>query len=458
MDKQQILELIENQRNYLPNSAFKDLNNRIETLKLLKKNIVLIEQQIAEALKKDLNKSMEESYMSEIGLVLSELSYMIRHCKRFSKPKKVWTPLAQFHSSSYKMPCPYGSVLIISPWNYPFMLSIEPLIDAVAAGNCVVLKPSKSTPNVSAVIDKLIRMTFKPEQAFVVLGGREDCDFLLDQEFDYIFFTGSSRVGKEVLKKASEHFTPVTLELGGKCPCIVDETADIELSAKRIVFGKFLNCGQTCVAPDYVYCARSVKQRLIKEIERQIVLQYTVDPIRNKNYPKMVNERQFDNVLKFINKEKLLFGGKSNRNLLKIEPTLLEASFEDDCMQEEIFGPILPIVTFDYVGEAVKKLQHLPKPLALYVFTKSKENKNLVLNSCDFGGGCVNDTVVHIATSNMGFGGLKQSGLGSYHGKAGFDAFSHYKSIVDKKNWIDLPIRYQPHNKFKYKLMRWFMK
>lgn len=458
MDKQQILELIENQKNYLPNSAFKDYKNRIETLKLLKKNILLIEEQIAEALKKDLNKSVAESYMSEIGLVLSEIGYMIKHCKRFSKPKRVLTPLAQFHSKSYKLPCAYGSVLIISPWNYPFMLSIEPLVDAIAAGNCVVLKPSKSTPNVSAVIDKLVRMTFKPEQAFVVLGGREDCDFLLDQEFDYIFFTGSTRVGKEVLKKASEHFTPVTLEMGGKSPCIVDETANIELAAKRIVFGKFLNCGQTCVAPDYVYCAKSIKRKLVKEIERQIVLQYTVDPIRNKNYPRLVNERQFDSVLKLIEQDKLVFGGKSSRESLKIEPTLLECTFDDTAMQEEIFGPVLPIVTFDYVGEAVKKLQTLPKPLALYVFTSSKENKNLVLNSCDFGGGCVNDTVIHIATSKMGFGGIKQSGIGAYHGKAGFDAFTHYKSIVDKKTWIDLPVRYQPHNKLKYKLMRWFMK
>ena len=458
MIKEEIIQLINNQKNNLINSPFKVPANRIKSLKLLKKNIIEMVAEIADALKKDLNKSTEESYMCEIGLVLSEISYMIKHIKKFAKPKRVRTPLSQFPSKSFKLPCAYGSVLIISPWNYPFMLSIEPMVDAIAAGNSVVLKPSQTSNNVQKVIEKLINKTFNKEQVFVVMGGREECDFLLDQDFDYMFFTGSTRVGKTVMQKASEKFIPVTLELGGKSPCVVDETANIELSAKRIVFGKLLNAGQTCVAPDYIYCHKSVKEKLIKELKKQIILQYGVDPLNNDNYPKVINKKQFDFHISLLNNSNIIFGGKTDETKLKIEPTIVLANFEDTVMESEIFGPILPIVTFENLDQAITKLNSFNKPLAFYIFSSSKTNQNKLLKSCDFGGGCINDTVIHLATPLLGFGGLKQSGIGAYHGKVGFDSFSHYKSIVNKKTWLDLPMRYQPINKFKNFLIRMFLK
>lgn len=456
MDK--IKKLVDEQKNNLINSPFKDYRNRIKALKLLKKNIIEMKQEIFDALKKDLNKCEEESYMTEVGLVLSEISYMIKHCKKFSMSRRVPTPISHFPASSYKIPCAYGSVLIISPWNYPFMLSIEPMVDAICAGNSVVLKISERSPNVTNVIDKLIKKTFDSKQAFVVKGGIPECEFLLDQDFDYIFYTGSTRVGEIVMKKAAEHFTPVTLEMGGKSPCIVDETADIKLTAKRIVFGKLLNCGQTCVAPDYLYCHESIKDKLIKEIERQIVLQYTTDPIKNENYPKMINEKQFDSSFKLIEKDNVIFGGKSDREKLKIEPTLIKATFNSESMKEEIFGPILPVITFKQFDEVITNVNKLTKPLALYLFSNNKKNQEKILANCDFGGGCINDTIMHIATPHLGFGGIKHSGIGAYHGKTGFDTFTHYKSVLKNRNWIDLPMRYQPFDKFKYGLVKMFLR
>ena len=458
MDNQSILEKIDTQRKFLDENPMLDYKKRIDALKLLYKNIKLMSGDIYDALKKDLNKSETETYMAEIGMVLNEISYMIKHIRSFSRPQRVATPLAQFHSKSYKMPCAYGMVLIISPWNYPFMLALEPMVDAIAAGNSVILKPSEISPNVSDVIAKLISKTFDKGHVDTVLGGVEECTFLLDQDFDYIFYTGSTRVGEIVMKKAAEHFTPVTLEMGGKSPCVVDETANISLAAKRIVFGKFLNAGQTCVAPDYILCDKKIKDKLIDELERQIVLQYTVDPIKNDAYPKMINKKQFDAMSKFITDENLIFGSKIDEESLKIEPTLLNSTFDDDVMKIEIFGPILPIITFDDIDEAITKINSLTKPLALYIFSSSKTNQNKVLNRCQFGGGCINDTIIHIATPNLGFGGLKQSGIGAYHGKIGFDTFTHYKSIVDKKTWLDLPMRYQPYNKFKQFLIKMFLR
>lgn len=458
MDKQSILEKIDNQKKFLDKNPMLDYKKRIESLKLLYKNIKLMSDDIYAALKKDLNKSETETYMVEIGMVLNEIRYMIKHIRTFSRPKRVTTPLAQFQSKSYKMPCAYGMVLIISPWNYPFMLALEPMVDAIAAGNSVIVKPSEISPNVSDVIAKLISKTFDKGHVDTVLGGVEECTFLLDQDFDYIFYTGSTRVGEIVMKKAAEHFTPVTLEMGGKSPCVVDKTANISLAAKRIVFGKFLNAGQTCVAPDYILCDKKIKDKLVEELERQIVLQYTVDPIKNDAYPKMINKKQFDAMRKFIVDENLIFGGKTDEESLKIEPTLLNSTFDDDVMKIEIFGPILPIITFDDIDEAIVKINSLTKPLALYIFSSSKTNQDKVLNKCQFGGGCINDTIIHIATPNLGFGGLKQSGIGAYHGKIGFDTFTHYKSIVDKKTWLDLPMRYQPYNKFKQFLIKMFLR
>ncbi len=458
MDKEYILSCYQKQRENLKNNPLKNPRNRIAALKLLQKNITEMEAEICEALKQDLNKSKTESYMTEIGLVQSEISYMLKHCIKFSKPKRVRTPLSQFASKSFSMPCPYGQVLIISPWNYPFMLSIEPLVDAISAGNCVMLKPSDTSSHVSKVIAKLVEKAFPKEQVFVVLGGREQTSFILDLDFDHIFFTGSMKVGKIVLQKAAERYIPVTLELGGKSPCIVDETANISLAAKRIVFGKFLNCGQTCVAPDYVFCAKQIKDKLVEEIKKQIVLQYSATPLKNDTYPKIISQRQFDGVKKLLAKDRLLYGGEFDEKALKIEPTILDSNFECEEMQDEIFGPVLPIVTFETLDEAIDIVNSKNKPLALYFFSSSKKRQKKVLSQCDFGGGCVNDTIIHLATSNMGFGGLKSSGMGAYHGKIGFETFSHRKSIVDKKTWLDLPMRYQPYSKFKEKLIRMFLK
>ncbi len=458
MVNEEILQIYQTQRKNMDTCPLRQVNYRLEKLRELYQNIVKAQAEICEALRQDLNKSATESYMTEIGMVLSEISYMQKHLKSFAKPKRVHTPLAQFPAKSFRLPCPKGQVLIISPWNYPFMLSIEPLVNAIAAGNCVMLKPSEHSPHVTAVIKKLIKATFTHNEVYTVLGGRESCSFLLDLDFDHIFFTGSTRVGKIVMQKAAEHFTSVTLELGGKSPCIVDETANIKLAAKRIVFGKFLNCGQTCVAPDYLICHSSIKRQLIQEIARQIVLQYSVDPLRNPDYPKMINPKQFNAAKDLISHDNVIFGGRYNENTLKIEPTLITANFNSPSMQEEIFGPILPVLTFENFDELLQVINTYHHPLAFYIFSSNQGRIKKALSYCNFGGGCVNDCIIHLATSAMPFGGLKHSGIGGYHGKVGFETFSHIKSIVDKKTWLDLPLRYQPYTKTKTKLIKTFVK
>ena len=291
------------------------------------------------------------------------------------------------------------------------------------------------------------------------LCGRAENTCLLREHFDYIFFTGSQSVGKEVMRNAAEHLTPVTLELGGKSPCIVDQTADIKLAAKRIVFGKYLNCGQTCVAPDYVYCHHSVKDRLIKEVQDQIQKQYGKEPLQNPDYGKIINEKHFDRILGLIDEKKIVQGGKADRKTLQIEPTVLDnVSFSDGVMQEEIFGPLMPVLTYDSLEEVIRTINSMPHPLALYFFTSDKSAAKEVTSRCGFGGGCINDTIIHLATTEMGFGGFGESGMGAYHGKTGFDTFTHYKSIVDKKTWLDLPMRYQPYQKLHEKMVRFFLK
>ncbi|MCM1404531.1 MAG: aldehyde dehydrogenase [Prevotella sp.] len=458
MADEAIRKIYQQQRAHMGQSPLRQPRYRIQKLRQLYRNIKMMQDEICEALHMDLNKSAVESYMTEIGLVLSEISYMKKHLRRFAKPQRVHTPLAQFAAKSFRLPCPKGQVLIISPWNYPFMLSIEPLVDAIAAGNCVILKPSENSPHVSAVIQKLLQKTFDSDDVLTVIGGREQCAFLLDLDFDHIFFTGSTRVGQIVAQKAAEHFTTVTLELGGKSPCIVDETAKIKLAAKRIVFGKFLNCGQTCVAPDYLLCHRSVRDQLVREIERQIVLQYSVDPLRNPDYPKMIHQKQFDAVKNLITADNVIFGGRFNADTLQIEPTLVSADFDSPSMQAEIFGPVFPVITYDDFDALLQKINTLHHPLAFYVFSSNQRHIRQALTTCDFGGGCVNDCVIHLATSAMPFGGLKHSGIGGYHGKVGFETFSHFKSIVDKKTWLDLPLRYQPYSKTKAKLIKTFVK
>lgn len=459
MTETEIRQIVENQRTYFYTGATLPLSHRIEALKKIQSYILTHEAEIGKAIRKDLGKSDFESYMCETGLVLSEITYMLKHIRSFAKEKNVLTPLAQFHSKSFKKPSPYGVALIMSPWNYPFLLTIDPLIDALAAGNTVVLKPSAYSPYTSAVIQSMIEECFDTRYVAVITGGRAENTCLLNEHFDYIFFTGSQTVGKEVMRHAAAHLTPVTLELGGKSPCIVEESANIKLAARRIVFGKYLNCGQTCVAPDYIYCDRKIKDQLLAEIKRQIKRQFRSEPLTNKNYGKIINEKHFDRITKLIDSSKVVFGGKCDRTTLKIEPTVMDhVTFDDAVMQEEIFGPILPILTYDSLDQAIHKINSMPHPLALYVFTSDKTAARKVTARCGFGGGCINDTIIHLATSEMGFGGFGESGMGSYHGKDGFRTFSHYKSIVDKKTWLDLPMRYQPYRKINEKLIHLFLK
>ena len=459
MTEQEIKSLVAKQRTYFQTGATLPVRTRIQALRRLYTAIRENEQEIHDALQNDLGKSSFESYMCETGLVLEEISHMLKHIRRFSREQRVRTPLAQFHSRSYKKPSPYGVALIMSPWNYPFMLTLSPLVDALAAGNTAVVKPSAYSPHTSDMILRILSQCFDPQYVAVVTGGRAENTCLLREHFDYIFFTGSQAVGKEVMRNAAEHLTPVTLELGGKSPCIVDQTADIPLAARRIVFGKYLNCGQTCVAPDYIYCHRSVKDQLIKEVQKQIQKQYGSQPLDNPDYGKIINEKHFDRILGLIDETKLVQGGRSDRETLRIEPTVLDhVTFSDAVMQEEIFGPIMPILVFDSLDEVIRAINGMPHPLALYFFTSDKQAAKKVTSRCGFGGGCINDTIIHLATTEMGFGGFGESGMGAYHGKTGFDTFSHYKSIVDKKTWIDLPMRYQPYERLHEKMVRFFLK
>ncbi len=459
MTEQEINGLVAKQRKYFQTGATLPVSTRITALRGLYDTISRYENEIHDALKKDLGKSGFESYMCETGLVLDEISYMLKHIRRFAREKRVRTPLAQFHSRSFKKPSPYGVTLIMSPWNYPFMLTLSPLADALAAGNTAVVKPSAYSPYTSEIIMKILSQCFDPQYVAVVTGGRAENTCLLQEHFDYIFFTGSQAVGKEVMRNAAEHLTPVTLELGGKSPCIVDQSANIRLAARRIVFGKYLNCGQTCVAPDYIYCHRSVKDALVKEIKQQIQIQYGREPLHNPDYGKIINEKHFDRIQGLIEERKTVHGGNSDRKALRIEPTVLDnVTFSDPVMQEEIFGPVMPILVFDSLEEVIEKINAMPHPLALYFFTSDKAAAKEVTSRCGFGGGCVNDTIIHLATTEMGFGGFGESGMGAYHGKTGFDTFSHYKSIVDKKTWLDLPMRYQPYRKMHEKMVRFFLK
>lgn len=459
MEKREIFEIIKKQRSFFQSGATLNLNFRIKMLKRLKSCIVKREADISHAIRMDLSKSSFESYMCETGLVLNEISYMLKHIRSFAGEKTVRTPLAQFPSRSFQKPSPYGTVLIMSPWNYPFLLTLGPLADAIAAGNTAVVKPSAYSPNTSRIIQEILSSCFDRTFVAVITGGRAENACLLQEHFDYIFFTGSQSVGREVLRHAAEYLTPVTLELGGKSPCIVEKSADLRLAAKRIVFGKYLNCGQTCVAPDYIYCDSRIRDSLIAELKHQIQCQFGSLPLTNENYGRIINEKHFNRLLGLLDQAKIVHGGRYDQEKLQIEPTLLSSvTFEDAIMQEEIFGPLLPVLTYRSLSEAITKINSMPHPLALYIFTRDKQAAKKITARCGFGGGCINDTVIHLATSEMGFGGFGESGMGSYHGKAGFETFSHKKSIVDKKLWLDLPMRYQPYKHTYDKLLHLFLR
>ena len=453
-----IEEIVKKEREYFKTGATLSYKFRLNALKKLKEAIIRNEKEIMNALFLDLGKSATESYMCEVGMVLSELKYAIRHLKKWIKRDRVTTPLAQFPSKSFIVKEPLGVVLVMSPWNYPFMLAIDPLIGAIGAGNCVVVKPASYAKNTSLVIKKLLGECFDERYVSVVLGGREENSALLEQRFDYIFFTGSVSVGKFVAEKASKNLTPVTLELGGKSPCVIDKTANLKISVRRLAFGKFLNVGQTCVAPDYLLIEKSIKEEFLKYFKAEIVKMFGEEPLKNESYGKIINEKHFNRICRLIDKDKVIFGGESDEKSQKIAPTILDnVTLDDACMKEEIFAPILPVITYEKVDEAINIISKFEKPLALYLFSTDKVTINKFLNTVPYGGGCVNDTIIHLATTKMGFGGVGYSGYGSYHGKRSFLLFSHEKSIVKKSSSIDLPIRYQPYSKLKDKLIRKFL-
>ena len=451
--------IVEKQKAFFEKNRTKSYEFRQKALLRLKRTILYYEKEIEEALKQDLGKSDFEAYMTEVGMTLSELNYVEKHLRSWIKKRSVLTPLAHFPAKSFEVPEPYGTVLIMAPWNYPFMLCMEPLIGAIAAGNCCVIKPSAYAPQTSAVIKKFLSGIFPEEFVAVVEGGREENIALLEQKFDYIFFTGSKAVGKIVLEKAAKNLIPVTLELGGKSPCIVDETANLKLAAKRVVFGKYLNCGQTCVAPDYLLVQEDVKDKFLEYLKYWIDKMFGVEPLKNQDYPKIINEKHYERIMKLIEGETIVKGGYGNKKRLFIAPTVLDHITEKSpIMQEEIFGPVLPVLTYRCLKEAEDFIKKGEKPLALYLFTGKKQREQKILQEISFGGGCINDTIIHLATSRMRFGGVGASGMGCYHGKRSFDTFSHTKSIVKRYQEIDLPIRYQPYTSGKRKLLRLFLK
>lgn len=456
---QSIQNIVEHQRLFYNTHTTKPYEYRLYGLKNMQNWIAQFEDKIFDALKSDLGKSGFESYLTEVGIVRDELSFAIKNLKKWMKPVKKPTPLAHFPSKSHIYAVPYGVALIISPWNFPFQCALNPLVGALAAGNCCVVKPSNHAPKTSQIIAEMVADCFDPKHVTVVLGGREQNSDLLKQKFDYIFFTGGAKVGGVVLQSALPNLTPVTLELGGKSPCIVDEAANISYAAKRLVFGKFINAGQTCVAPDYLYVHESKKDQLVRHMIDCIQEFYTEDPLNSSIYPRIVNRQQFDRLLSLMQGEQLLYGGRSNVDTLKIMPTLIDnATWESPLMQEEIFGPLLPIFTFDDLDKVLHTIVSKPHPLAFYLFSTDKKVKKTICECVPFGGGSINDTLVHIATPHLPFGGVGSSGMGSYHGKASFDTFTHYKSILEKYNWMDLPIRYLPGSEKDFKAIRRWMK
>lgn len=452
-----ISDLVNNQRQFYDRGTTRPLSFRLEMLETLRGALLQNEQLFHDALKDDLNKAPMESYMSETGMVLEEIRYHVKKLPRWMKDRRVKTPMAQFMAKSFISPEPRGTTLIIAPWNYPLQLSLLPLVGAISGGNTAILKPSAYAPKTSAAMAKVLGDIFPREYIAVVEGGREENNALLEEAFDYIFFTGSVAVGKMVMEKAARHLTPVTLELGGKSPVIVDETADIALSARRIAFGKVLNAGQTCVAPDYLLIHDTVKESFVAAYREALSAFFPDD--HYADLPTIVNERHYRRLLGLLEGQVILAGGKSDADRRFIAPTLLdEVSPDAPVMQEEIFGPLLPMIRYTNLDDAIAFIRERPKPLALYLFTSRREHEQKVLKTCSFGGGCINDTVIHLATPHMPFGGVGASGMGSYHGKQSFEAFTHARSIVKKSTWIDLPMRYHPYTEGKRKIIGRFMR
>ena len=452
--------VVKKQREFLATAATQPVSARILMLKQLGDAIKTHEKEILDALHADLGKSETEGYMTEVGITLKELNHTIKCLPKWVKPKRAGTWLAHFPARSFIISEPYGVSLVMSPWNYPFMLCMVPMIAAVSAGNCCVVKPSAYAPATSAVVKKVIEAACPPEWVAVIEGGRAENNALLDTRFDYIFFTGGPKVGREVMAKAAKHLTPVTLELGGKSPVIIDDSADLKLAAKRIAFGKLVNCGQTCVAPDYILVDKRVEEKFAEHLAEVIEKLYGPDPISSPDYGCIINEKHYNRLINLIDIRKTYYGGVTDPARLKLAPTILRGvTAEDAVMQEEIFGPIFPIIPVETMAEAEEFVLAREKPLALYVFTKRKPVEDRFLQHVSFGGGCVNDTIMHIASTDLPFGGVGNSGMGSYHGTKSFETFSHQKSILKKANWMDLPLRYPPYkSKLVNKLIRIFLR
>lgn len=452
-----ISELVARQRAYFLSGATRPLTFRMDALRRLRAALQQNESLIFDALKNDLNKAPMETYMCETGMVLDEIRCHLKHLPRWIKDKTVPTPMAQFHAKSFVSPEPYGVALLMSPWNYPIQLCLSPLVGMISAGNCAVVKPSANAPATSTAIAKLIGETFPPEYIAVVEGGRAQNSALLEERFDYIFFTGSVSVGKTVMTAAAKHLTPVTLELGGKSPVIIDQTANLKLAAKRLAFGKVLNAGQTCVGADYLLVHESVKDAFVVEFRR--VLAEFFPGGNYENLPTIISDKHYQRLKGLMAGQKILLGGGFDDSRRFLEPTLLEdVSPDAPVMQEEIFGPILPMLTWKNLDQCINLIRSRPKPLALYLFTEDIATEQRILNTCSFGGGCINDTIIHLATSHMPFGGVGESGMGGYHGKKSFETFSHQRSIVKKSTWLDMPMRYHPYTEGNFRLIRRFLK
>ena len=432
---------------------------RINKLAQLKKVIVKSEPKIIQALKTDLGKSEFETYATEIGFILEEINYTLKHLESWAKIKKVKTPLTLFPGKSFIHSEAYGVVLIISPWNYPFQLCLSPFIGAISAGNKVVLKPSEFAPETSTVIKNIITEVFKDNEVAVIEGGLEETQILLKQRFDYIFFTGSTGVGKIIMKAAAEHLTPVTLELGGKSPCLIEESANIDIAAKRVAWGKFLNAGQTCVAPDYVLIPKKLQDEFVTRLKFHITTFYGLDVKTSHDYPRIVNNRHFDRLKALLIQDKIVIGGELKREENFIGPVVMkDVSLSDKVMEEEIFGPILPIIPYENLEDAIKIIMNYPKPLAFYIFSENSEKQKYVISKVPFGGGCVNDTVIHLANPNLPFGGVGTSGIGSYHGQKSFETFTNYKSVYKQGTLVDIPLRYPPYNEQKLSWIKLFLR
>ncbi|MBD2364129.1 aldehyde dehydrogenase [Anabaena minutissima FACHB-250] len=443
--KSTIQEILRKQKYFFQTGQTKDVAFRLEQLKKLKDLVINHEKSIIQALKADLHKPEFETYATEIG-VIKEINYAIKHLKNWAKPKKAGVPTDFFNYSAQIYPEPLGIILIISPWNYPFQLTISPLVGAIAAGNCTIIKPSELAPHTSNLLAEIISNAFPQEYITVVEGGIETSQQLLQEKFNHIFFTGGTSVGRIVMEAAAKHLTPVTLELGGKSPCIVDTDINIEHTARRIIWGKFINAGQTCIAPDYLLVNQKIKQDLIPALQKTIKEFYGDEPATSPDYARIISPRHFARLAEFLKNGEIISGADSNPEELYIAPTLIDhVSLADPVMQEEIFGPILPILEYTDITEAIALINSQPKPLALYLFSQNKKLQAQILQETSSGGVCINDTVMQVGVSSLPFGGVGDSGIGSYHGKASFDTFSHYKSVLKNSFWLDLNWRYAPY-------------